>query len=114
MPTFIKKPERVEAHRWFKNGDHPEDGCRQVTDRHGVSFQTEGAVVRRYKFPNTIGLQQRCAICGGFMGEHGWIDIPWSTQIVCPGDWIITMSGDRHHAIKPDLLKALYEPVENI
>ena len=31
MPKFRKKPVVVEAHRWFKNGDHPEDNCGSFT-----------------------------------------------------------------------------------
>ena len=25
MPKFRKKPVVIEAHQWFKNGDHPDD-----------------------------------------------------------------------------------------
>ena len=26
---YRKKPIVIEAHQWFKNGDHPDDGNRQ-------------------------------------------------------------------------------------
>lgn len=26
IPKFTKKPVEIEAHQWFKNGDHPKGG----------------------------------------------------------------------------------------
>jgi hypothetical protein len=95
-----KLPLVVEAHRWYKNGDHPDDG---PADR-------EGEVVRRFRHPN-ISADTSCGWCGRQMHDHGWIDTLEGGLIVCPGDWIITGAAGERYPVKPDIFATTYEPV---
>jgi len=83
MALYRKKPIMVEAHRWFKNGDHPEDQCRIIKDSDGNEFKSEGKVVRYYRHPYVRG-DQVCGYCGHTMHDHGWIDTLEGGHTVCP------------------------------
>jgi hypothetical protein len=102
MPAsrYRKKPVEVEAHRWWKNGDHPEDG---PADR-------EGKVVRYYRRPDVPG-DTRCIGCAQAMHVHGWIDTLEGEHVVCPGDWIITGVKGERYPCKPDVFEATYEAI---
>lgn len=106
MPFFRKKPVVIEAHQWFRNGDHPDDfsdrGEPDMTD-------LEGMVVRYYRHPDVDG-EKECQHCGYSMHAHGWIDTLEGGHIVCPGDWIITGIKGEHSPCKPDIFEATYEP----
>lgn len=105
---FRKKPVIIEAHQWFKNGDHPLDGA---TPRSGLPtghFVGEGRVVRYYRHPDVSGVTP-CKHCGRIMHVHGWIDTLEGGHIVCPGDWIITGVKGEHYPVKPDVFTATYE-----
>jgi hypothetical protein len=97
---FRKRPVVVEAHQWFKNGDHPDDG------------EGEGKIVRYYRNPLVDGRVQ-CGYCGGPMMTHGWIDTLEGNLSVCPGDWIITGVHGEHYPCKPDIFRETYEPVDD-
>jgi len=99
MNKYIKKPIPVKATRWWKNGDHPEDG------NHG-----EGAVVRYYHYPVIDGALV-CCHCGDIMRNHGWIDTLEGGHIVCPGDWILTGIRGEHWPVKPDTFAETYDKV---
>lgn len=99
---FRKKPVVIEAHQWFKNGDHPEDG----TDG-------EGKVVRYYRNPESHG-STPCIRCAVLLHEHGWIDTLEGGHIVCPSDWIITGVKGEHYPCKADIFVMTYEPVEPV
>jgi len=83
MPMFRKKPVVIEAHQWFKNGDHPQDRVgKQELDvialekQHPEIFdhpsgevgpvpedsptytRQEGAVVRYFRHPDVKGTSQ--------------------------------------------------------
>ena len=110
MAKFRKKPVVIEATQWFKNGDHPFDfaGRPDDTDR-------EGEIVRYYRTPK-IDRHMTCTHCRKMMHHHGWIDTPEKGHIVCPGDWIITMTSwnvGRRYPCKPDVFKRTYEPVDD-
>jgi hypothetical protein len=94
---YVKKPIPIEAHQWFKNGDHPEDGD-----------EGEGKVVRYFYDPilKTVGT---CTICDEPMSCHGWIKTLEGGHIVCPGDLIITGVQGEHYPIKPDIFEQTYE-----
>ena len=96
-----KKPVVVEAYRWFKNGDHPED------DSDGLK---EGKVVRRFRDPNING-DDLCMSCGHKMHDHGWIDTPEGGHRVCPGDWIIRGVEGEYYPCKHSVFVKTYEPV---
>ncbi len=108
---FRKKPVIIEAHRWYKNGDHPDDNCRVIC-RSGedTNFLSEGKVVRYYRTPDMDG-KFRCSKCNQIMHKHGWIDTLEGNHIVCPGDWIITGVAGERYPCKPEIFKATYEPV---
>lgn len=102
MPKFTRKPEFIEAHQWFKNGDHPKDYATDHTDPvtgeiHTAEYRRihnqEGDVVRYFCHPHISG-DEYCENCGCQMISHGWIDAPDGVSyIVCPGDWIVTGIG---------------------
>ena len=100
---YRKKPVVIEATRWFKNGDHPEDNT-PYADR-------EGAVVRYCRTPALDGTKH-CKHCGHTMHVHGWIDTLEGGHTVCPGDWIITGVQGEHYPCEPDIFEQTYEAVE--
>lgn len=100
-------PQVVEAHQWFKNGDHPEDNCETfIHSETGEPFQGEGKVVRYYRTPDLDG-QNVCERCGRTMHYHGWIDVSKDGHIVCPGDIILTIGKDKWVPCKLSTEKAL-------
>lgn len=105
MARYRKKPIVIEATRWFKNGDHPEDGSKG-----------EGKVVRYFRRPDIKGtiFCKECLKKGihSPMMDHGWIDTPEGGHIVCPGDWIITGVQGEHYPCKPDIFEKTYEKVD--
>ena len=100
---FIKKPIEVEATQWFKNGDHPEDGC-EPGDR-----WLEGRIVRYFRCPDVPGGLQ-CNHCDYTMDAHGWIDTLEGGHTVCPSDWIITGIKGENYPCKADIFEETYEP----
>lgn len=106
MPYFRKRPITIQAHHWFRNGDHPED----FSDRNPEMSNIEGMVVRYYRRHDVPG-NTKCKHCGRAMYDHGWIDTLEGGHIVCPGDWIITGLKGEHYPCKPDVFSATYEPV---
>lgn len=99
MAEFRKKPVVIEAHQWFKNGDHPEDGT-----------EGEGKVVRYFRHPDVPGASV-CQHCGKAMRVHGWIDTLEGGHIVCPGDWIITGVAGERYPCKLYIFGATYDLV---
>ena len=115
MAKYRQKPVVIEATRWFKNGDHPDDDCETFDAGEGP-FQGEGKVVRYYRRPELDG-QTPCRHCGVIMHDHGWIDHRRETEPlghnVCPGDWIITgVSGERYPC-KDEIFRATYNAVQD-
>lgn len=116
---FRKRPVVIEASRWFKNGDHPDDYTK---DEQGfdVMFPAavrrekgwEGDVVRYYRHPDVRGSEPCISSipCGATMHDHGWIDTPEGGHTVCPGDWIITGVAGERYPCKPAIFEATYEP----
>ena len=118
MPLFKKIPTKVEAHQWFKNGDHPDDyaetrtiieggGPLVVPGSYAKERGWEGAVVRYFRRPDVGGFMA-CRHCGVRMHDHGWIDTLEGGHIVCPGDWIITGVKGERYPCKPDIFAATY------
>jgi hypothetical protein len=99
---YRKKPVVIDATKWQKNGDHPEDG----------PVAGEGAVVGRYRAPRGLAALGECQLCDWDMDAHGWIDSYEGGHIVCPGDWIITGVEGEHYPCKPSVFAATYEDVE--
>ncbi len=111
MPHFRKKPVVIEAHQWFKNGDHPRDAIGVDCSSQGGPTECEGKIVRYFRHPNIDGLSI-CKYCRNQMHHHGWIDTMEGGHIVCPGDWIITGIKGENYPCKPDVFDATYEPAE--
>lgn len=110
MAKFKKKPVVIEAVQWFKNGDHPLDDCKTLSD--GIEpFQSEGKIVRYFRDPTVPGANF-CNYCQKTMHHHGWIDTLEGGHIVCPGDWIITGIAGEMYPVKDSIFKATYESVE--
>ena len=107
MPKFRKKPVVIEAHQWFKNGDHPEDNIPLLGTYEGPA-DLEGRLVRYYRRPECDG-ENPCKHCGVRMHEHGWIDTLEAGHNVCPGDWIITGIKGEMYPCKPDIFAATYD-----
>lgn len=107
MTQYRKKPVVIEAHQWFKNGDHPWDRCNTAAD--ADPRDVEGQVVRYYRHPGVSG-ESLCEQCGKPHHIHGWIDTLEQGHRVCPGDWIITGVKGERYPCKPDIFSATYEP----
>ena len=99
--NYRKKPVVVQACQWFKNGDHPDDGCPSE----------EGRVVRRFRNPE-ISSQCTCSVCGRIFHYHGWIETLEGGHIVCPGDFVITGVNGERYPCKPDIFEQTYDLVE--
>lgn len=111
----------IEATRWFKNGDHPEDFSKPKTGFENGEIREwspeevrangwEGRIVRYYRNPFVDGTTL-CENCQLTMHVHGWIDTLEGGHNVCPGDWIITGVKGEHYPCKPDIFEMTYEPV---
>ena len=111
MTSFIKKPIIIEAHQWFKNGDHPNDSCILIENNNGELFLSEGKVVRRYNHPERSWTSV-CKHCGLTMEEHGWIDTLEVGNIVCPSDWIITGVESEYYPCKDNIFRRTYDLVK--
>jgi hypothetical protein len=111
MPHFRKKPVVIEAHQWFKNGDHPQDGEERFESGEFAGEKYEGKVVRYFRHPSIPG-ERACAHCANTMHHHGWIDTLEGGHNVCPGDWIITGVKGERYPCKPDIFEATYEAVD--
>lgn len=108
---FRKRPVVIEAFRWFKNGDHPEDDVwRPFEDTGQVPIEPrEGAIVRYFRHPNYPG-KNPCPECPRIMHDHGFIDTKEGGHRVCPGDWIITGVKGERYPCKPEIFAMTYEP----
>lgn len=110
MPKYRSKVVEIEAHQWFKNGDHPQDAADRL--QHEGVPECEGAIVRYYRHPDvpctTICKHEHCQ---KIMHFHGWIDTLEGGHIVCPGDFIVTGLKNEHYPVKPDIFVMKYEPV---
>ena len=107
MAYYRKKPVVVQAHRWFMNGDHPDDHSDR--DNSTGSMTREGLVVRYFRRPDDDG-ESCCLKCGAKLHRHGWIDTLEGGHIVCPGDYVITGVNGERYPCKPDIFHKTYEP----
>lgn len=109
----------VEAHQWFKNGDHPDDYRDDMIDVDGKVITGaerkaagwEGGVVRYFRDPLIPG-DHVCEDCGRTMHDHGWIDEECDA-VICPGDWVITDKLGNHYVCDWQTFNALYEPLDD-
>jgi len=116
---MYRKTALVEAHQWFKNGDHPDDHVGEILhdpfaqkEANDHYARQEGAVVRyfRHPAPEFAGDKIHDA-CGRTWHDHGWIDDLEGGHTVCPGDFIPTGVHGEHWAVKPDIFAESYEAV---
>ena len=112
MAKYRMKPVVIEATRWFKNGDHPQDGDERFESGEFKGEFYEGKIVRYFRHPAVPG-KNVCMRCDMIMHFHGWIDTLEGGHIVCPGDWIITGVKGEHYPCKPDIFDATYEVVKD-
>ena len=113
------KGAEVEAVRWRRNGDHPADDCRMIapdprSSTQFAPFLSEGEVVRYYRNPADDG-QRECGDCARIMHDHGWIDQGLRGRVVCPGDWVVSLSLVTpgliaYFPVAADVFSATYEP----
>ncbi|MGL4998003.1 MAG: hypothetical protein ACRC5T_03295 [Cetobacterium sp.] len=106
-----RKPTEIEAHQWFKLGDHPDDKLGEALshpDFDGVIYRTAPAFVRGYFHLNKAG--EIDEFCGQPWDDHGWLGEFSVGQCVCPGDWIVTENG-RHGVVPINSFFELYDPV---
>jgi len=107
---FCTKIVEVEAHQWFKNGDHPNDQTKDMLNDYGHRFKSEGRVVRYYRIPVMDGMLP-CEKCGRVMQSHGWLDSFTHNQVVCPGDWVISHPNGMYTAVSENDMAEKYEKV---
>lgn len=112
---YRKKPVVIEAHQWFKNGDHPQDNCETFFATGKIfkrePFQGEGKIVRYFRHPDVSG-EKKCKHCSITMHNHGWIDTLEGGHNVCPGDFIIQGVHGEYYPCKPDIFEKTYEEVK--
>jgi hypothetical protein len=89
----------TEAHRWVRNGDHPNDESTYlpIPNDGTVAMErlTEGKVVGHWTEGDPASLHDRCS---SPLANHGNL----GGEMVCPGDWIVTTkSGYEHVADDP-------------
>ena len=108
MAKYRKKPVVIEAHQWFTNGDHPDDGNECFQDGEFKGQKYEGKVVRYFRLPGVHG-ESACPECGKVIADHGWIDTIEGGHRVCPGDFIITGVKGERYPCKPDIFAATYD-----
>ncbi len=97
MPKFRKKPVVIEAHQWFKNGDHPEVLSKNKLFKHYLHASNH-----------------KCTQCNHIMDDHGWIDTPENKLLVCSGDWVIKGSKSKFYPLSPDMFEQTYEPIKEV
>lgn len=97
---YRKMSVEVHAVRWWRNGDHPDDGPPQY----------EGRVVRYYRHPQVPGTRV-CPHCMEAMLDHGWIEADVVGYVVCPGDWVVTDAEGERYPVTHDSFIRIYEPV---
>ena len=109
---FRSKVVEIEAHQWFKNGDHPRDDVfRPFEDTGKTPIEPrEGKIVRYFRRPD-IGGAEVCTMCHATMHEHGWIDTLEGGHNVCVGDWIITGLVGENYPCKPNVFEMKYEKI---
>ena len=117
MAQYRKRPVVIEATRWWRNGDHPEDRVGEWLDDYATASgryqRLEGAVVRYFRRPEAAYASAVIhATCDHPWHDHGWIDTLEGGYTVCPGDWIITGIAGERYPCKPGIFDATYEPVE--
>ena len=100
MARYRKKPLIVDAHQWYKNGDHPMDG----------DPKKEGKLIKYFRHPN-LSEYTICDKCKTLYNNHGWIRTPEGGHMVCPGDWIITGIAGEYYPCKPKIFHKTYERV---
>jgi hypothetical protein len=113
---YRKKPVVIEATKWLRNGDHPEDhdpiGLKNPTSMDLQKYhdykETEGKVVRYYRHPSHSG-SKTCTHCQRSLHVHGFIDTLEGGHIVCVGDYIITGVQGERYPCKPDIFGLTYE-----
>ena len=107
---YRKKPIVIEAHQWFKNGDHPGDYDIDA-DREEASERCEGQIVRQFRHPDISG-DTLCPTWAHKNHNHGWIDTLEGGHIVCPADYIITGIKGENYPCKPDIFAQTYDLVD--
>lgn len=108
MPRFQTIPHLVEATRWFKNGDHPDDNVFRPRGGQTPKEPQEGLVVKRYRSKD-VDPEMHCPYCGDFIRNHGWIETVGGGHIVCPGDWIVTGPDGGRFPVRPGAFMKEYQ-----
>ncbi len=113
--TFCLRNMAVEAHRWFRNGDHPLDECVAipVKGQPDLEATSEGKVVKRWNAPVRNLLAEFCKACDQPMTDHGMVDNQ-AQQVVCPGSWIVTNFPDNYSVYSDEFFRRTFERVIEI
>jgi hypothetical protein len=93
--------EVVDAHQWFKDGDHPKDESKELTSGN----MSEGKIVGFYR---KIDDEDRvCPLCKKHMYDHGMLE----DKPVCPGFWILTKEDGSYECCGDKFFNKLYKKV---
>lgn len=93
MKQYRKKPLIISAFRW--EGQGPD----------------EEALIRRVKAP-ARDLLAKCSYCNQKLQDHGRLEAAEKSQLVCPGDYIITGVEGEIYACAASVFEKSYEEVE--
>ncbi len=88
MHVYEHLPTRVEAQQWFTS-----------------SRDEDFPMVERYTGDSL------CLRCGGYYGDHGYIETPEGNLHLCSGDWVAIGSGENYYPIKQNVFATSYTRV---
>ncbi len=96
---YKNKSEAVDAEQWFEVVYDREAGTNTAPVYH--------LDVGYYRTPD-LDAEYTCKHCQYTMHDHGWMDTPDGGQVVCPGDWIVTVEGGGKCPYKDETFRMTY------
>jgi len=108
MAKYVEKTVIIEAHQWFKNGDHPLDN---YFPKESPDQEKEGEIVKFFRRKGLLG-SALCIKCGKDYQHHGLVETLGGDYKVCPGDWIITDEKGESYYCESDIFEQNYDLVE--
>ncbi len=103
MARYRKKLVVIDAEQWVKN-------CAWW-EVDSVLYGVKP--IRPETLDPPITMETRCDHCQELMWDHGWVQVAFGGQIVCPGDWIIQGPKGEKYPCRAIIFDATYELVSS-